>query len=459
MTKAGLMNTDHAILGSEFKSLPPRSWGMNTAEFLDTEPRLDEFQTPLLTLDSGALEHNVRLMAEWVAGRGLEIAPHGKTTMAPQLWKVLLDAGAWGITVATVWQAQVARAHGVQRIILANELVDPVGLRWLAGELRAARMHGAAFDFVCWVDSVEGVELMERVLADEAEENARWATKDGAMPPTSISISASAVGVGVRVGVIVELGALGARTGTRSVAEALAVAAAVESAEHLSLRGVGGYEGSITGERTPTALGELERYLDHLVELHDAIEWGGRNPIVTAGGSAYFELVADKLGALRDRATVVLRSGAYHVHDDGFYLGISPFAEGKDSTPFRSAMHGWARVVSSPEPGLVLLDGGKRDFPADLGFPTAQLVVGLSDAESDAVLAGSAIVKFADQHAFLQLADDRTLPVGAVVRLGLSHPCTAFDKWRLIPVITDSSSNAFVAAQGSLVTGLIRTYF
>jgi D-serine deaminase-like pyridoxal phosphate-dependent protein len=414
---------------------------MGAEEFLATHPRLDEFQTPLLTLDSQALEHNVRLMAEWVASRGLEIAPHGKTTMAPQLWKQLLDAGAWGITVATPWQAQVARAHGVQRIILANELVDPVALRWLAAELREAQRSGTPFDFVCWVDSVESVAIMEQVLSEVASE--LHTARSASLLP---------------VGVIIELGALGARTGTRSVAEALEVASAVEVAAHLSLRGVGGYEGSIAGERTPAALSAIERYLDQLVELHDAIQWRGRTPIVTAGGSAYFELVADILGALRDRATVVLRSGAYQVHDDGFYLGISPFAEAEGAS-FRSAMHGWARVLSCPEPGLVILDGGKRDFPADLGFPTAQLVVGHSVAESEHLLAGSAIVKFADQHAFLQLTDGQSLPVGAVVRLGLSHPCTAFDKWRLIPVIADSSSSAFVAGTGSPVTALIRTYF
>jgi D-serine deaminase-like pyridoxal phosphate-dependent protein len=440
------MAVESPTLGPEFKSLPPRAWGMRTEDFLAASPRLDEFQTPLLTLDSGALVHNVRLMAEWVTARGLEIAPHGKTTMAPQLWAMLLDAGAWGITVATPWQAQLARAHGVQRIILANELVDPVALRWLAEELRDAQRSGTPFDFVCWVDSVDGVELMERVLSVAASESSAAGLVP--LPP---------------VGVIVELGSLGARTGTRSVVEAVEVAAAVEAAERLSLRGVGGYEGSITGERTPAALSALERYLDQLVKLHDAIEWGERTPIVTAGGSAYFELVADTLGALRDRATVVLRSGAYQIHDDGFYLGISPFAEAEaeaeGATPFRSAMHGWARVVSAPEPGLVLLDGGKRDFPADLGFPTAQLVVGRSAAESEHLLAGSAIVKFADQHAFLQLTGGQSLPVGTIVRLGLSHPCTAFDKWRLIPVIADSSGTAFMAGGGSPVTELIRTYF
>ena len=446
------MAVESPTLGPEFKSLPPRAWGMRTEDFLAASPRLDEFQTPLLTLDSGALEHNVRLMAEWVTARGLEIAPHGKTTMAPQLWAMLLDAGAWGITVATPWQAQLARAHGVQCIILANELVDPVALRWLAEELRDAQRSGTPFDFVCWVDSVDGVELMERVLSVVASESSAAGLVP--LPP---------------VGVIVELGSLGARTGTRSVAEAVEVAAAVEAAERLSLRGVGGYEGSITGERTPAALSALERYLDQLVELHDAIEWGERTPIVTAGGSAYFELVADTLGALRDRATVVLRSGAYQIHDDGFYLGISPFAEaeaeaegegeGEGATPFRSAMHGWARVLSCPEPGLVLLDGGKRDFPSDLGYPTAQLVVGLGVAESEQLLAGSAIVKFADQHAFLRLTGGQSLPVGAVVRLGLSHPCTAFDKWRLIPVIADSSGTAFMAGGGSPVTDLVRTYF
>lgn len=384
-------------LGPWAKSLPPSSWGLTQRDFLATEPRLSAFATPLLTIDRSATANNVSVMADWLVERGLEIAPHGKTTMAPQLWQQLLDGGAWGLTLATAWQVQLARSFGVRRVILANELIDPVALGWLGAELA-----DPAFEFTCWVDSVEVVELMRQGL----------------------------VGAARPVDVVVELGS--GRTGAASVPDALAVVAAVEAAPELRLVGVGGYEGSAGSTRSPADLSAVRAYLDRIVAVHDAIHWQHK-PIVTAGGSAYFDLVADSLGPLVGSATVVLRSGAYQLHDDGFYRGITPLPG------LRAAMHGWARVLSLPAPGLAIVDGGKRDFPYDLDLP---------------VSAYGRLAKLNDQHGYLQYAEGEAAPaVGDVLRLGLSHPCTAFDKWRIIPVIED------VGADDPTVVDLVRTYF
>jgi len=372
---------------------------MSQREFLDSAPRLSAFATPLLTIDASAMSHNVALMAEWLAARGLSIAPHGKTTMAPQLWQQLLDAGAWGITLATGWQLQVARHFGISRVLVANEVIDPVVLAWLGAELA-----DPAFQVACWVDSVETVELMRPLLA-------------GAARPLDV---------------IVELG--GARTGARTVATALEVAAAVNAAPELTLAGVGGYEGSLAHDRSPASVESVRRYVRDVVTLHDAVAWD-REPIVTVGGSAFFDIVAEELAPLVGRATVILRSGAYQVHDDGFYRGITPMAG------FRSAMHGWARVISRPEPGLAILDGGKRDFPYDEGMPVTEF---------------GPVEKLNDQHAYLRSSEPPLgqLPrLGQVVRLGLSHPCTAFDKWRVIPVVASADET------DPRVVDLVRTWF
>ena len=382
-------------LGPWAKSFPASSWGMTQRSFLAREPRLADFSTPLLTIDGGAAANNVAVMAQWLVERGLEIAPHGKTTMAPQLWQQLLDGGAWGITLATAWQVQLARSFGVRRIILANELIDPVALRWLGVELA-----DPAFEFTCWVDSVEAVALMRAGLA-------------GAARP---------------VDVVVELGS--GRTGAGSVPDALAVAAAVDAAPELRLVGVGGYEGSAGSTRSTADLDAVARYLDRIVAAHDAIHWQ-RRPIVSAGGSAYFDLVADRLAPLVGAATVVLRSGAYQLHDEGFYRGITPLPG------LRSAMHGWARVLSRPAAGLAILDGGKRDFPYDLDLPVSSY---------------GALSRLNDQHGYLQYGGSAPA-IGEVLRLGLSHPCTAFDKWRLIPVIEE------VDDDDPRVVDLVLTYF
>ncbi|MBG6056165.1 D-serine deaminase-like pyridoxal phosphate-dependent protein [Salinibacterium sp. CAN_S4] len=385
------------VLGPWAKSFPPSCWGQSVHEFAGSRPRLSQFATPLLTIDRSATGHNVSTMAGWLAERNLQISPHGKTTMAPQLWQQLLDGGAWGITLATAWQVQLARSFGFSRIILANLLIDPVGLAWLRAEL-----VDPGFTFLCWVDSVDAVDLMRRGLA-------------GATRPVNVAI---------------ELGAPGGRTGARSLEQALAVASAVDAAPELRLTGVAGYEGSYGNDRSEGAVTAVRHYLDDLVTLHDAIQWETR-PIVTAGGSAFFDLVGDALAPLADSATVILRSGAYQLQDDGFYGELTPLPH------LRSAVHGWTRVLSRPEPTLAILDGGKRDFPYDLGLPTSN--VGRVD-------------RINDQHAYLPVTGDGPA-VGDVLRLGLSHPCTAFDKWRAIPVVDDSG------VDDPTVVDVVLTYF
>jgi D-serine deaminase-like pyridoxal phosphate-dependent protein len=405
-------------LGPHHKSIPPSAWGATVEEFLAGKPRLSSMSTPVLTLDQRRLGHNIDAVAQWVADRGMLLAPHGKTTMAPQLWQRQLDAGAWAITLATGWQVQVARRLGVKRILMANPMVAAGDLRWLAAELAG----DPQFEFYCWVDSLAAVEYMAGHL-DELDETAR------------------------PINVMVELGAPGGRTGARDIGEALQVARAIVASPHLALAGVGGYEGALGHDRHPEALGRVNDYLASLVDLHrQVIPLAETEPLLTAGGSAYPDLVANQVaGLVADGGRVVLRSGAYITHDDGFYAGISPFSDAVDpANPvhLESAIHGWARVISTPEPDLALLDAGKRDLPYDEGLPVVQTP---QRARSTAT-----VTAMNDQHTFVRGA---ALNVGEVVRLGLSHPCTAFDKWRLIPVCSDADE------PDPIVVDLIRTYF
>ncbi|WP_067506807.1 alanine racemase [Nocardia puris] len=430
MGRAAVEDFAHRTLGPEHKSLPPAAWGATVREFLATNPCLDDFQTPLLTLDRATLDANLAVMGEWARRAGVRLAPHGKTTMAPQLWAEQVAAGCWGITLATPWQVQAARAFGVSRIVLANSLVDPVALRWLAGELA----RDPEFEFCCWVDDLASVALMDAALADTPG--------------------------GVRVRVLVELGGAHGRTGVRRVEDARALAEAVRSSRRLILGGVAGYEGALAHDRGADGVAAVRGYLDEMARLHrDLTDLYEDFAVVTAGGSAFQDLVVERLAPLADETgsagaptAVVLRSGAYVVHDDGFYAGISPLAAGRADRPLRSAMHGWARVISRPEPELALLDAGKRDFPFDEGLPVPQYAGGQRFSD---VNPAAQVTALNDQHTFLRLpgAAAGDLQIGTVVRLGLSHPCTAFDKWRLIPVI-DSAD-----AADPRVVDLVHTFF
>jgi D-serine deaminase-like pyridoxal phosphate-dependent protein len=403
--------------------MPPSAWGRSREEFLEDRPRLSDLATPILTIDDGALAANTALMAGWAAEHGLLLAPHGKTSMAPALWRRLLEAGAWGLTLATPWQVQVGRAAGVQRILLANDLVDPVGIRWLCGELDA---H-PDFELLCWADSTDAVTL----LADGVR----------------------SAGGRRRVDVLVELGGAGGRTGARSLDAARAVAAAIERSGVLRLAGVGGYEGALAHGRSPADSAIVRAYLERMRDL--AVELAPRieRPVISAGGSQWFDLVADVLGPQTDGFRVILRSGAYQLHDSGFYATASPFGRDSADLRLRPALALWSRVLSRPEPDLAILDAGRRDAPFDEGLPVPELVRGRSDGA--AVLRGAQVVKLNDQHAFLRLDPARSadLAVGDVVRLGISHPCTALDKWRLVPVV-----DSVDAAEPSILD-LVETVF
>ena len=404
-----------------FKGLPPDADGLTVGELAAQRRNLftGGFTTPVLALSAERLEHNLRLMETYAARHGLAFAPHGKTSMAPQLFRRQIEHGAWGITLAVPHQVRVARAFGVRRVFLANELVDAAALRWIAAEQDA----DPEFRFLCYVDSVRGVELMDAAL-------------EGAARP---------------VDVVVELSAGdGARTGVRTEAECAAVADAVAGARALRLAGVAGYEGEV-----PDADPERVRaWLRRLVSLASDFDKAGRfagldEIVVSAGGSAWFDAVADvfaEIPGLSAPVLKLLRSGAYVSHDDGHYRRLTPFNRVPEEGALEPAFRLWAQVVSRPSPEQAFLNAGKRDAAHDLDLPSAQ-VVRRDGTEQPA--AGITVTGLSDQHAWLRTTGEPGLEVGDWVGLGLSHPCTSFDKWELIPV---------AEADGTVVD-YIRTFF
>ncbi len=413
------------------KALPPAFWGRTVAEVLADRPRLSQLPTPLMTLSAPGLRHNVDTLATWCTRHGVELAPHGKTTMAPALWAMQLDAGAWAITLANGFQLGVARAYGVQRVLIANAVISPLQLRWIADELAA----DPSFEVMMWADSVRTVEIMEAARSAYVGADAR------------------------PLDVMVEVGGIGGRTGARDLETALAVGDAIAAASTLRLVGVAGYEGAIGHGVDEANLEEVRAYLRELATVHHRLRPLYDDdvvPIVSAGGSQYFEQVAKVLASeAGEGARVVLRSGAYISHDDGLYRRLSPLGEHPrtDGEQLVPAMHGWMRITSQPEPGLAIFDGGRRDFPFDQDYPEPQLIRPRSDGSPILPATGMKVTNLNDQHGYLQFGDDQDVVIGDELRVGLSHPCTAFDKWGLIPVVDDPD------AADPVIVDLVRTFF
>src|SRR6185369_2004728 len=123
LDRSALKGLDALRLSELDKSLPAAADGLTKAEFLATSPRLSAFTTPVLTLDAAAIDENLATMAAWCSDHGVELPPHGKTTMSPTFWERQMRSGAWGITLATFSQLRIAVRFGVPRIQLANALV------------------------------------------------------------------------------------------------------------------------------------------------------------------------------------------------------------------------------------------------------------------------------------------------------------------------------------------------
>ncbi|MFJ8140109.1 amino acid deaminase [Streptomyces sp. NPDC096013] len=404
-----------------FKGLPPDADGLTVTELAAQRRNLftDGFTTPVLALSAERLDHNLRLMETYATRHGLAFAPHGKTSMAPQLFHRQLAHGAWGITLAVPHQVRVAREFGIARIFLANELVDPAALKWISSELDA----DDDFRFICYVDSVRGVELMDAALR-------------GAARPLDV---------------VVELAAgEGARTGVRTEAECAAVADAVAAVGTLRLVGVAGYEGEVPRADPERVHAWLRRLTGLAVDFDGDGRFKGVDEIVvSAGGSAWFDAVADVFAELPELslpAMKLLRSGAYVSHDDGHYREITPFTRVPEEGTLEPAFRLWAQIVSRPSPEQAFANAGKRDAAYDLDLPLAQ-VIRRDGTERPAT--GVEVTGLSDQHAWLRTAPGADVEVGDWIGMGLSHPCTSFDKWQLIPV---------AEADGTVVDYL-RTFF
>jgi D-serine dehydratase len=393
----------------------------------------EDLPLPLAVLKQSAMDRNSAWMRRFLDVSGAVLAPHGKTTMSPQLFHRQIEDGAWGITLATVDQIQVARRFGVQRILLANQLVGKQAIRYVMDALA----RDPDFDFYCLVDSVDGV----RALGEAAR----------------------AAGLGRPLQVLLEGGVEGRRTGCRSHEAAMNVARAVrEFAPHLALRGVEGFEGVISAATTAETEASIAAFIAFLGEIARGCDAEGLfadGPVIlSAGGSAYYDIVAQVFSALdlgRDTLTVI-RSGCYLTHDSIMYAAyarqmLARWPEARDlGEPPRAALEVWAYVQSRPEPGRVILTLGKRDSSYDAGLPRP-----LSwyrpggHAGPENLVEGCTCVDMNDQHLFMDVPDDAPLAICDMVAFGISHPCLTFDKWQVIPVVDDDYN----------VVSAIRTFF
>jgi D-serine dehydratase len=388
---------------------------------------------PLAVIRDSALAHNHAWMRDFTAATGVLLAPHGKTTMAPQIFAQQLAAGAWGITVANVQQLGICARFGVRRVIMANQLL---GSAEVAAVIRLQQSH-PDLEFHFLIDSQAQLASIENIAGSQK--------------------------LSRKLTALVELGVPGGRTGARTFDETLGVARAVAASKAVALSGLECYEGlQVTGDsgRDEIVVAELMRRLQEVALACDREGlFAGPAIILTAGGSAAFDIVARDLPIqLSKPVLTILRSGCYVTHDSGFYNRMLEGVKARSGAAWQSrpglqpALEVWSRVQSCPEPGLAILTMGKRDasFDLEMPIPGKRYRPG-ADSSPQPVPPSWKIANMNDQHAYLRFpADADAAPqVGDLVGCGISHPCTTFDKWRALFTVDDDYR----------VTGAIRTFF
>jgi D-serine dehydratase len=420
-----------SILDDRIKGIPGHTppFAIDTIAAKGWNVLREDLNLPLAVLKQSAIAHNSAWMRDFIARHGAVIAPHGKTTMAPQLFRMQLDDGAWAITLANPHQMQVARAHGVQRIIIANQITGRAGQHYALRELK----RDPDFELYTIVDSEAHVAQLIEAHREIAPGRPLNVFLEGGMP--------------------------GGRTGVRDLETGLRVARAVAASRGaLALRGVEGFEGLVAG--TPDEKASAVRsFLDLLVSLAQACEaeslFAPGDIILTAGGSAFYDLVLARFrhANLKSPTKIVTRSGCYLTHDSVLYR--ASFADILARTPdagtnggLLPAIEVWAYVQSRPEPGKILVTMGARDTSMD-GPPIAQTWFRQGMAAPQPVPPNCRLVGMNDQHGHVLIDATAPFEVGDMISFGVSHPCLTFDKWQVLYVVDDAYN----------VTSAIRTFF
>ncbi|MGC1303937.1 MAG: amino acid deaminase [Caulobacteraceae bacterium] len=392
----------------------------------------EDLPLPAAVIKLDALRANSTWMKGFLAQAGAAFAPHGKTSLSPALFNLQIEDGAWGMTLSTPHHLHVARSFGFNRILLANQLVGRSAIEWVVDELN----RDPGFEFYCLLDSLDNLAQLAAIARRKKLERP--------------------------LRVLVEIGFMGGRTGCRTVEAALEVArATVGFSDVIALSGVEGFEGIMPGTDEADRLGRVERFLDQMVTVAHACAaetlFAPGEVLFTAGGSGFFDLVAEKLGSItvEQDHKVVLRSGCYLTHDAVMYTWL--FESMKRRRPdlpqslgeLRPALEVWGYVQSTPEPGRVIVALGKRDISYDqLPRPTAWFRPGEMTAPVPAP-EEHRVVELNDQHCHVTTPAETPWRVGDMVAFGISHPCLTFDKWRVIHLVDDNYR----------VVGSIRTYF
>jgi D-serine deaminase-like pyridoxal phosphate-dependent protein len=332
---------------------------------------LNDLDTPALIVDLDRLEANIGRMAAVAREGGKALRPHTKTHKTPEIARMQVAAGARGITVAKLGEAEVMAGAGFDDIFIANQIVGPIKLERLVPLAKRARI-------------IVGV--------------------DDAGAAQAIAEAAHRAGVTVEVRIEVDTGLR--RAGVRTVEAAADLAATIAETPGVRLDGLFTYEGHANAgspeerERTCRAAAEQMR------SAAEAIQKRGIDPgVLSVGSTAGAPTMTTETGISE------LRPGVYVFNDCGQMARGARIAD--------CALTVLATVVSRPDTNTAIIDAGTKALSGDKGVEGSRHGRLLEDAD--------VVFDWAnEEHGHLNLSGSSFRPrIGDQVRIVPFHACTA----------------------------------
>lgn len=382
---------------------------------------------PAATLSDSAIKHNSAWLKKFSEKFDFQLAPHGKTTMLPDLFNLQIRSGCWGITLANAAQVAVAYECGVKRVIMANQLVGRANMDIISTILKL----DSSFEFFCLVDSSKNVEQLGNFFSKRAQ----------------------------KISVFLEYGPMGGRTGIRDESQERNVLTELRKWKNtISVAGVEFFEGTGILKTEEEIRHFIQKTLSRVPVLNS--DFGGQEVIITGAGTSWLDVVAEEFLKFEKSCDIplkkILRSGCYLIFDEGLYekmesrvssmkLGQGSGDHAILSEKLKPAMNIWASVLSLPEPNLAIIGMGRRDVAMDCGYPIPQRHYRSVGTEEDSMtpvehdanqgLESWDVFHMMDQHTFLRIKENANIEVGDVISFGIYHACTNLDKWKNVLLV------------------------
>jgi len=387
----------------------------------------ENVQFPILTLDKNKLENNINILKSFAKRNSLNLAPHCKTFMSPQIINEYFR-NDWGVTISNNQQLSSIVKLNLKNIIYGNLIINRENL---IQYLKICKKYKNISNIYYCIDSSYGLKLLMNLIETTNYKN--------------------------DIKILIELGFKNGRCGIRDFDSFKKILKIYNrKISNITISGLFFYEGAIASNDKRVISNKIENIIKLTKLCHEELIrenlYKNKNNIITAGGSVYFDLVTKYYHkySFTNNPKLIIRPGSFIAYGHGYYEKkiddikkrkiIKKYISSKENI-FLPSLLIWSHVISINDDGKAIINFGKRDVSFDLGNPIPISIYRKNNffkkIKNDKNLIN--VYKLNDQHAFLKYHKSLNLKIGDLISFGVSHPCITFDKWKYFYMINSKT--------------------